>query len=220
MRAAVCAIVTALLAFHHVPEARAETPSRPGSRLYQGFSFGNFGVSSSLSIGDHRHDEESGFNVAVNVGYLQGLRRYLGLGLFAGIGSGDTYWSEQRGESRTRAHIALGPIFVGPFYARRPNIEWRIGLPLGYTRAWINPGQNREVEESFSAAHGMNLSVVAGVDIVGKHHGGFIDVAYAVHLTWLTHTATLKSDRSVQSKESYRYLDQALLLGVGYVYRF
>jgi hypothetical protein len=104
---------------------------------------------------------------------------------------------------------------------RKPHAsEWRIGLPLGYTRAWINPGEGRAVDESFSAAHGMNLSVVAGVDFIGKHHGGFIDLAYAVHLTWLTHTATLKSDRSVQSKESYRYLDQALVFGVGYVYRF
>jgi hypothetical protein len=125
-----------------------------------------------------------------------------------------------RGESRTRAQLALGPVFVGTYQTRRPNIEWRIGMPFGYTRAWFNPGKDRAVEENFSTAHGMNLSLVAGIDILGKHHGGFVDLAYALHLTWLSHTATLKSDESVQAKQSYRYLDLGVVFGSGYVYRF
>jgi hypothetical protein len=221
MRTAVCASVAALLALHNVSEARAETSSRPGNRLYQGFALGGFGAAATLNIDDRQqHDEGGGVNVALNAAYLQGLLPHFGLGLFAGIGSAATAWSADRGEDRTRAQFALGPVFVGTYQPRRPNIEWRIGIPVGYTRAWFNPGQGRAVEEAFSTAHGMNLSLVAGIDILGKHHGGFIDLTYAFHLTWLTHGATLKSDESVRTKQSYRYFEQGAFLGFGYVYRF
>lgn len=220
MRAAVCALVAALVALHSV-SAQAETSSRPRSRLYQGFAIGAFDAASSLSIDDRRqHDEGGSINVAINAAYLQGVLPHFGLGLFAGIGSGNTSWSDDRGETRTRAQLALGPVFVTKYQVLFPKTEWRIGIPFGYTRAWFNPGKGRAVEETFSTAHGMNLSVVVGVDILGKHHGGFVDLAYAFHLTWLTHTATLKSDESVQTKQSYRYFDRGLVLGSGYLYRF
>jgi hypothetical protein len=208
------------MALYDVSEARAETSSRPGSRLYQGVAISGSGAA-SLNIDDRRQHAEGGsVNVAFNVAYLQGVLPHFGLGLFAGIGSGSTTWSADRGENRTRAQLALGPVFVGTYRARRPNIEWRIGIPLGYTQAWFSPGKSRAVEETFSTGRGMNLSLVAGIDILGKHHGGFVDLGYALHLTWLTHSATLKSDNSVRTKQSYRYVEQGLALGCGYVYRF
>jgi hypothetical protein len=219
MKVGVCTVVAALLTLYNVSEARADTPSRPDSRLYQGNSIGL--SNASLSIDDHhQQDEGAGLFLALTAGYLQGLLPHFGVGLFAGIGSGGTNWSQNRGEGRTRTQLALGPVFVGSLQARRPNIEWRIGMPIGYTRAWFKPGKGRAVEETFSAAQGINLSLVVGIDILGKHHGGFVDLTGALHMTWLTHTATLKSDESVQTKQSYRYFDRALVLGTGYVYRF
>jgi hypothetical protein len=220
MRAAVGVLVAGLVALHHASEARADTSSRPGSRLYQGFAISAFDAASLSSNDRQQQDEGGSVNVAINAAYLQGVLPHFGLGLFASIGSGDTNWSANRGEARTRAQFALGPVFVGTYRARRPNVEWRIGIPFGYTRAWFNPGKGYAVEETFSTGHGMNLSLVAGIDILGKHHGGFVDLAYALHLTWLTHTATLKSDASVQTEQSYRYFYRGLVLGSGYVYRF
>jgi hypothetical protein len=220
VKAVVCALVALLVALHHASEARADTSTRPGSRLYQGFAIGA-SAASSLSIeGGRQQDEGGSVNVALNAAYLQGVLPHFGLGLFASIGSGDTSWSANRGETRTRAQFALGPVFVGTYRARRPNIEWRIGIPFGYTRAWFSPGTGRAVEETFSTGHGMNFSLVVGIDLLGKHHGGFVDLAYAFHLTWLTHTSTLKSDESVQTQQSNRHFARGLVLGSGYVYRF
>ena len=74
--------------------------------------------------------------------------------------------------------------------------------------------------ETYSRGRGLNLSLVAGLDFFGQHHGGYVDAAYAAHLTWVTHHATLKSDPTIRSTESYRYVEHAAVFGVGYAYRF
>jgi hypothetical protein len=220
MRAAVCASAAALLALLNVSAARAETARRLSSRLYQGFAIGDIGAASSLSMDDGPSQDEGGStNFAFNAAYLQGLLPYFGVGLFAGVGSADTAWSYDRGESRTRVQLALGPVFVGPLPGA-PGIEWRIGLPIGYTLAWFKPGKGRAVEDTYSNARGMNAALVLGADMLGTHHGGFIDLAYTFRLTWLTHTATLRSDKAVHIEQSYRYFERGLALGGGYVYQF
>lgn len=218
MRGSVCTLVVALASLSNLSEARADTSSRLRSRFYQGFALG-VGAASSLTIDDRsQHDEGGTFNAVINAAYVQGVLPHFGLGLFGSIGSASTAWSEDRKETRTRAQLALGPVLVLP--AGYPNLEWRVGVPFGYTRAWFNPGEGRAVEETFSTAHGMNLSLVTGLDMLGEHHGGFVDLSYVFHLTWLTHTSTLRSDESVQAKQSYRYLERGLFLGAGYAYRF
>jgi hypothetical protein len=220
MKARPSARIIAALAFCCSVEARADTPSPPRSRLYTGSTF-SFSAHSSLTVDGRAQDEEGGaVGLAFSLGYLQRLLPHLGAGLFAGLGSAPSYWSEQRGETRNRAQLALGPVFFGTAVRRRPTIEWRIGLPIGYTRAWLNPGPSRAVEESYSPANGVNFSLIGGLDILGAHHGGYVDLGYTLHLTWLTHTAILKADSSVQSQQSYRYFDRALVLGTGYTYRF
>lgn len=210
----------ALLVLHNAPEARAETTKRLSSRLYAGVAFGGIGSGASLCIDDGPSEDEGGTaNLALNAAYLQGILPYFGVGLFAGVGSANTAWSADRGENRTRVPLALGPVFIGPVPGG-PGVEWRIGLPVGYTLAWFKPAKGRAVEESYSSARGINASLVLGADIIGKHHGGFIDLAYTFHLTWLTHTATLRSDESVRVQQSYRYFERALALGAGYVYQF
>lgn len=214
------ALLLALLVLCRSTEARADSPSPPRSRLYMGSSF-SISAQSSLTVdGRPQGDEGGAFGLAVNVGYLQRLVPHLGVGLFAGMGLAPSYWSEQRGETRNRAQLALGPVFFGTEVRRRPTIEWRIGLPIGYTRAWLRPGPGRAVEETYSPGSGLNISLIGGLDILGAHHGGYFDLGYALHLTWLTHTATLKADPSVQSQQSYRYSDHALIVGTGYTYRF
>jgi hypothetical protein len=223
MRAAACALVAALLVLCNVSEARAEKKAdRLSSRLYTGvaLSVGGDESAASLRVDDGpSQDEGSSPNVAFNAAYLQGLLPHFGVGLFAGVGSADTYWSNERGESRTRVRLALGPVFVADLPGTN-GIEWRIGIPIGYTLAWYKPAKGRAVEETYSNASGMNAALVVGADIVGKHHGGFIDLAYSFHLTWLTHTATLRSDESVHVQQSYRYFERTLALGGGYVYQF
>jgi len=220
MKARASTLVIALLALCCSVEARADTPSPPRSRLYMG-STASISAHSSLTVdGRSQGDEGGAFGVAVGVGYLQRLVPHLGVGLFAGIGTASSYWAEQRGEHRNRAQLALGPVFFGTELRRSPTLEWRIGLPIGYTRAWLSPGPGRAVEETYSPGSGVNISLIGGLDILGAHHGGYVDLGYALHLTWLTHTATLKADPSVQSQQSYRYFDHAIILGTGYTYRF
>lgn len=217
MKAATCAAATALLVLCNVPAARAETPSRLSSRLYLGAALASGEPKLSID-GGPLLDEDSTINAALNAGYLQGLLPYFGVGLYAGFGSAGTYWSQNRGESRVRAELALGPVFVFqlPWFSN----DWRIGLPVGYTLAWFKPAEGRAVEDEYSTGHGMNAALVFGADIVGKHHGGFIDFAYTYRLTWLTHTATLKSDESVRVEQSYRYSEGGMAFGGGYVYKF
>jgi hypothetical protein len=220
MNARPSTLIIAVLALCGSVEARADTPSSPRSRLYVGSTF-SFSARSSLTVDGHRQDDEGGaIGLAFSAGYLQRLLPHLGAGLFAGVGSAPTYWSEQRGEIRNRAQLAVGPVFFGTAIARRPTVEWRIGLPIGYTRAWFTPGPRRAVTEDYSPANGLNVSLIGGLDILGAHHGGYIDLGYAFHLTWLTHTATLDADPSVGSRQSYRYLDGAVIFGTGYSYRF
>ena len=220
MRTAACTVVAALLALLNAPKAHAETSNRPSSRFHAGIGFGSLGGPSYLSI-DHGRwlDEHGSINITFNADYVHGLLPYFGLGLFAGVGTGGASWSLDRGESRSRAQFALGPVFIAPFPGA-PGTELRIGLPVGYTYAWFNPAKGRAVKETFSNGHGMNAALVVGVDITGKHHGAFVDLAYALNLTWLTHTATLKSDPSVRSQQEHRYFEHGLMLGAGYVYRF
>lgn len=222
MRAAVCASVAALLMLHNVSEARAEKGNHLSSRLYQGvaLSVGGDESAASLSIDDGPSQAEgSDINASLNVSYLQGLLPHFGVGLFAGFGSANTFWSYNRDEIRTRAQLALGPVFVSELPGTN-GVEWRIGIPIGYTLAWYKPAKGRAVEDTYSNGHGMNAALVLGADIVGRHHGGFIDLAYSFHLTWLTHTATLRSDESVHIQQSYRYFERTLALGGGYVYQF
>jgi len=219
VRAAAYTSVAALLVLP-VAEARAETPGRLSSRLYVGAALSGIGAESSLSAdGGPSQDEGGGANIAFNAAYLQGLLPHFGVGIYAGAASADSIWSRDRGEGRGRAQLALGPMFVGSVPGTF-NVDWRIGLPIGYTLMWIRPGRGRAVEETYSNAHGLNGSLVLGVDILGKHHGGFVDLTYALQLSWLTHSATLRSDESVRSEQSYRYFDRGLALGAGYVYQF
>ncbi len=222
MRAGVCSLAAALLVLYDVSEARAEKGNHLSSRLYQGVavSVGGDESAASLSIdGGPAHHEDSYINASINAAYVQGLLPHFGVGLFAGFGSANTFWSYYRDESRTRAQLALGPVFVSELPGTN-GIEWRVGIPIGYSLAWYEPAKGRAVEDTYANAHGMNAAVVVGADIVGRHHGGFIDLAYSFHLTWLTHTATLRSDASVHVAESYRYFERTLALGGGYVYQF
>jgi hypothetical protein len=211
------ASVTALLVLCNVSAAGAETPNRPSSRLYTGVAV--VGGFPKLSIdGGPALSEDSTPNAALNAAYLQGLLPYFGVILSASVGTAGTAWSEDRGESRARAQLALGPVFV--FQLPGWTVDWRIGLPVGYTHAWHKPVEGRAVADEYSNGHGMNAALLFGADAIGKHHGGFIDFAYTYRLTWLTHTATLKSDESVHTEQSYRYSEGGFTFGGGYVYKF
>ena len=220
MKARPSTLIIALLALCGPVDALAEAPRPPRSRFYLGSSF-TFSGHSSLAIEDGaQHAEGGGLGLTFDVAYLQRLLPHVGASLSAGIGSAPTYWSTQRGEGRNRAQLALGPVLFGTAAKRGPNIEWRVGLPIGYTRAWFTPGPGRAVDEAYSPANGLNASLIGGLDIMGAHHGGYLHVGYTLHLTWLTHTAALKSDPRVRSQQQYRYLDGAVILGTGYAYRF
>jgi hypothetical protein len=221
MSARPSAISATLFALLLAPRARAEeTTVPPRSRIYTGLS-GSLTSNPTLSIdGQKQPSEGNSPGFAYTVGYLQRLMPHLGAVLTGGFGPTSTAWSSDRGESRTRADLAIGPVFCGTLGQSHPYVEWRLALPVGYSWAWFRQARGRAVEEKYSDGHGLNLSLVAGLDFFGQHHGGYLDVAYAARLTWITHSATLNSDPTIHSDQAYRYFEQAAVFGAGYAYRF
>lgn len=209
-----------LLLLGRTQQACAQDFSPASSRLFVG-TLGGLMAPPSLEIdGKSQPTEGNDIVLGFSAGYLQRLAPHLGLELFGSIGPSTTAWSDGRGESRTRADLALGPVYATTIHLKRPEVSWRIGLPVGYTWAWFHAGKGRAVDESYSDGRGLNVSLTSGFDFFGHHHGAYLDGSYSMHLTWIDHHAVLKSDPSVRSDETYRYLEHTFVVGIGYLYRF
>lgn len=200
--------------------AHAQEMSPASSRFFTGAQGGVMAPPSLHIDGKAQPSEGNDLAFGLTAGYLQRLAPHLGLQLIGTLGPAATAWSIARGESRTRADLALGPVYATTIKLRRPQVIWRIGLPIGYTWAWFRAGEGRAVEESYSGGRGLNVSLTSGFDFFGRRHGGYVDASYAMHLTWIDHHAVLESDPSVRSDEAYRYLEHSFVIGFGYAYRF
>lgn len=206
VKGALCTLGS-LAALSQASEARADEPAAPRSRFFVGSSMTLLGKTSVRIDGSHR-DEGSNLAFAFfDAGYLQRLLPHFGLQLGASLAVMESDWSAQRNESRTRFQLAAGPAFVGTLKPRSPTVEWRVALPVGYTRTSIESNSARLVEESYTGGSGLSLSLLGGLDIMGKHHGGYFNLGYALNLAWLKHSASLYGDPTVHSQESYRFTE-------------
>ncbi|AKU99066.1 hypothetical protein AKJ09_05730 [Labilithrix luteola] len=79
-------------------------------------------------------------------------------------------------------------------------------------------GEGRAVQHSYGTGLGANGGLLCGVDIAGRHSGGYFELAWIAHITWLDHTARLVRTGTVVN-ESYQYIDHVLLFSAGYLYR-
>lgn len=180
---------------------------------------GLVGVSSLRIDGQGQPSEGRVETLAFMLDYVQHLAPHVGVELLGSVGSTSSRWSEARGESRARAELAMGPVFAVE-RGRRTRFEWHVSLPVGYTFAWFGAGEDRIVSESYAHGAGLNFQLKTGLGIFARHHGGFIDVGYAFHVTWIDHRAHLISDPSISSTERYQYIEHAGFIGGGYTYLF
>lgn len=199
--------------------APAHAADARDSRLFVGLGLGT--GPTSLRI-DGRATSEGGWTA--NFGAELGVSQTLfdpewGVIAVARASSWDTAWSSDRGESRWRVDLALGPELRLERPQRRGRIVWRFSAPLGITWAWIRPGDGRAVQDRYGGGHGVHAGITAGVDFSGPRHGGYVEIDYRVHWTGIEHTATLVAAPDTSVRQQYRFVDHAILFAAGYVFR-
>ena len=194
--------------------AAADVPTRAAmvsrSRLFAGFEIGYIGQP-ILWIDGKRATEGRGIlNAGFHAGYSHSLGRYFGVLGLTRFGTWRSEWAEARGEERYRVDLALGPEL-------RIGDGWHVSAPMGVTIAQSQAGTGRAVREWYGPGRGLNFGLAAGYAFPGRH-AAYFDLAWLLHVTWIDHSAVLTSSGAL-SKESYKYVDQLLLLVVGYQYR-
>jgi hypothetical protein len=157
---------------------------------------------------------------SLSVRYATGLLPFFGLTFGGRLELEATEWASDRGETRVRADLCVGPELVLRPSLRKIDIDFRFGLFAGPTFAWFDAGERLAVREDYSAGHGWNFGGGLGMDAFWGHHGAYAEVTHVRHLTWISRRSTLEADRTVRSTEHFHYVQATSGLGLGYVYRF
>ncbi len=157
----------------------------------------------------------------VNGAFRYHFLPWLGAEVSGSISRFSSEWSERRGETRTRADLAAGPLFIHTFPTSKFQVQLRFALPVGITWVWFDEGPERAVIEQYQTGRGFTVTLVGGLDIffVGPH-GAYLDLGLGGGAFSVQHSATLKADPTVRSTEQYRYSGTTALIGGGYAYRF
>lgn len=214
--------------------AHAQDSVAPSSRVVGGI-VATAGPPPSLRIDGKKQDSErwgAPVLLGVTTSYVQHIAPHFGMEVLGMVAPTSTRWSEMRGESRTRADLAFGPVFA--LSVRRSptlRLEWRVAAPLGYTFAWFSPGKSRAIKESYSLGGGLNFRLKTGLDFAIKVHQTIcFDLGYVLHATWVDRRASvvgqavgdqrLIADPPLQGNQRYQYVEHAIFIGGGYAYRF
>jgi len=177
--------------------------------------------SNKLSVdGRNRGDEGDGWIAGGSAAYAHGLLPHFSLVLLTRIAGELTDWAQMRDEQRTRVDLALGPEFWWCAVTRPTTVVVRLSVPAGPTWTWFQGGEVGPVRERYSTGHGFNIAGVGGIDMMWKHHGISVELAYLRHFTYMTHEGTLVPDPTVEGSEEYRFDQSSLVFGIGYSYRF
>lgn len=184
------------------------------SRLFAGFEAG-FLVTRPLRVDGKRASDEGGnLYVGFHAGYSHALSDRFGVMGLTRYSAWTTAWAERAGEERNRIDLSLGP----EVHARDGIVGAYCSLPLGPTIVQSQAAEGRAVQHSYRGGLGVNAGLLCGVDIAGRHSGGYVELAWITHVTWLDHTARLIRSGAVVN-ESYQYVDNVLLFSAGYLYR-
>lgn len=177
--------------------------------------------SSSLRIdGERRSNEGSVYGAGLEAGARYRVLGLLGVELRGHLDIYRTSWAADRQEGRTRADVTVGPVLTGEWRRQKPYIGWRVGLPVGPSWSWFEPGPSRGVEDDYGTGHGVIAHLIGGLDLFSGHQGGYLELAAMKSWFTIEHRARLKSDPAVFVREEYRYADFALAFTCGYAVRF
>lgn len=217
-------LAVAVLSTHiaRAAEPKAPRSNAPSPNLRFGFPVVGLITSTTLRVkGREDFNEGMGDYIGGSLAYAHPLLPYLTLMGLARWTTEETDWSDERREVRSRFDIALAPELGWSPRSKPPvRATFRVSIPLGPTWSWIKLHQAGPVRHEYSTGFGLNVGLVAGVDVVWSHSGFFMEFAALRHLTTVDHTATLVADPSVTSSEKYHFDQASVGLGAGYIYRF
>ena len=102
---------------------------------------------------------------------------------------------------------------------RRPNVQFRLSAPLGYTRVSVGEnGDDRAVRDRYSDGHAFQASAMAGVDVSGSNSGAYLNFEFTARFFGRDHTTTLVSDPAVSATERQTVTDRSLMMVAGFLY--
>jgi hypothetical protein len=131
----------------------------------------------------------------------------------------NTDFAESVGEGRAAVDFGVGPELRLQTRGRRPNVQWRLALPLGFTRVYMSGASGRAVEATNTDGNGFQMAAIGGVDLAGLHYGGYIQLEYVLRVFGSTRTSVSQQEPFVTAHDDFDFVDHSFLIVTGVLFR-